>query len=199
MFLAYTGCRFSEAANLKIKDVDFDGGRATFIDTKNNENRSVYFIDPLKSKLKELSKDLQLNDLIFRNSREKRINPQDYSNDLKKRAIKADIKKRVFPHNFRHSYITHLLGAGVPITEVASLVGHKDIQTTFDTYMHLADETLKKASMRHPLVRNNINPVEIIRLAKETINNLRLSDDKRFNYLVTETEGKLYFEISIKE
>ena len=39
-----------------------------------------------------------------------------------------------------------MLEAGVPITEVAMLVGHKDIRTTYSTYMHLADKTLEKAA-----------------------------------------------------
>lgn len=133
MFLAYTGCRYAEAGELTVKHLDISAGRATFINTKTNENRSAYFTEPLKTNLGKLIEGRGLDDYVFRNTVENKIHVSDYSEDLKKRAIKAGVTKRTFPHNFRHSYITHMLEAGVPITEVASLVGHKDIQTTYST------------------------------------------------------------------
>lgn len=190
MFLAYTGCRYSEAANLMIKHLDLSAGKAIFINTKTNENRTAYFTEPLKSRLLNLVKGKSLDDLVFRNCVEKQINVTDYSNDLKKRAIKAGIVKRVFPHNFRHSYITHMLEAGVPITEVASLVGHKDIQTTYNNYMHLADKTLQKAAMRHPMVRKNVDPEEIIKSVKEILEGFHFEKDSRFKYSLVEKDGK---------
>ncbi len=198
MFLAYTGCRFSEATNLRIKRLDLSAGRATFIETKTNENRSVYFTEPLKSNLAKLIENKNIDDLVFRNANEKRINAQDYSCDLKKRALKAGIVKRVFPHNFRHSYITHLIEAGVPITEVASLVGHKDIRTTYSTYMHLADKVLFKAAMRHPSVRRNVPPLEILRNIKELIDNQKLDSDNRFMHEIIQKNGGLSINISVK-
>jgi site-specific recombinase XerD len=195
MFLAYTGCRCSEAINLTIKHLDVSAGKATFINTKTNENRTVYFTEPLKNKLKNLIVGKKLDDLVFRNSLENKINVSDYSFDLKKRAKFAGIIKRVFPHNFRHSYITHLLEVGVPITEVASLVGHKDIQTTYSTYMHLADKTLQKAAMRHPLVRRNVYPQEIINSVDETLKSFHFEMDKRFKYKIHVTDVGIEFSI----
>jgi integrase len=195
MFLAYTGCRYGEAAALQVKRVDLSAGRATFIETKTNENRTVFFAEPLKSKLKELVEGRSPNDYVFRNSKEKQVHVQDYSEDLKKRAVTAGITKRTFPHNFRHSYITHLLEAGVPITEVASLVGHKDIQTTYSTYMHLADKTLQRAAMRHPAVRRNVPPKETMRAIKEMLENLHLDDDPRFKFSMLEEDNKIKIEL----
>lgn len=191
MFLAYTGCRYSEAAELTVRHLDISAGKATFIDTKTNENRTVYFTEPLKSNLKQLVEGRKLTDRVFRNSMEKQIQVTDYSEDLKKRAIKAGITKRVFPHNFRHSYITHMLEAGVPITEVATLVGHKDIQTTYSTYMHLADKTLENASMKHPLVIRNVDPSLILKNVKDVINAFHLQEDIRFKFKITETNNSL--------
>ena len=91
-----------------------------------------------------------------------------------------------------------MLESGVPITEVATLVGHKDIQTTYDTYMHLADKTLQKAAMRHPLVRRNVNPTEIVRTVKETLENLQLEGDSRFVFSLSETSDGLKFSLRVK-
>lgn len=131
MFLALTGCRFGEARDLKIKRLDLSAGRAAFVNTKTNENRSVYFAEPLISNLKKLIENKNPDDHVFRNSQEKAVQATDYSQDLKKRAIKAGVIKRTFPHNFRHSYATHMLEAGVPITDVATLLGHNNLQQLY--------------------------------------------------------------------
>ncbi|KKU88691.1 MAG: Tyrosine recombinase XerD [Candidatus Gottesmanbacteria bacterium GW2011_GWA2_47_9] len=196
-FLAYTGCRYAEAAELEIRHLDLSAGRATFVNTKTDENRSVYIAEPLISNLKKLTEGFKSGDRVFRNTHEHQIQVTDYSQDLKRRALAAGVRKRTFPHNFRHSYITHMLEAGVPITEVASLVGHKDIQTTYDTYMHLADKTLQRAAMRHPMVRKNINPTEIIKSVKETLENLHLETDSRFRYQISEKDDGIRFELLV--
>lgn len=199
MFLAYTGCRFAEASNLKIKRLDISGGRAIFIETKTNENRTVFFTEPLKGNLLKLIQGRSNDDYVFRNAMEKQVNAQDFNDDLKKRAKQAEITKRVFPHNFRHSYITHLLEAGVAITEVASLAGHKDIQTTYGNYMHLADKTLQRAAMMHPAVRKNVSTTEIMREIKEILENLHLQYDSRFNYTFSEEKKGIKFILQAKQ
>ncbi len=198
MFLAYTGCRYSEAADLQIKRLDLSAGRAIFINTKTNENRPAYITEPLKSNLMQLVDGRTPDEFVFRNAVEKHIHVSDYSADLKRRARTAGVTKRTFPHNFRHTYITLMLEAEVPITEVASLVGHKDIQTTYDTYMHLADRTLQKAAMRHPLVRRNVNPAEIVKTVKETLESLHLENDARFTFSLSETSNGLQFSLQTK-
>lgn len=198
MFLALTGCRYSEAAGLTVKHVDISAGKATFVNTKTNENRTVYFTEPLKGNLTKLVEGRKPDDRVFRNSMETCIQVTDFSADLKRRAKTAGVIKRTFPHNFRHSYITHMLEAGVPITEVATLVGHKDIQTTYSTYMHLADKTLEKAAMRHPMVRKNVDPKEILKTIKENFESLHLEGDSRFIYNISEAGKSLKFSISIR-
>lgn len=199
-FLAETGCRFGEAANLKIKNLDLGSGKATFVETKTNENRTVYITGPLISELRPLVEGWGPEDLVFRNAVESKIHPQDYITDLKKRARTAGIVNisKVHPHNFRHTYATMLLEAGVPITEVAKLLGHRDIQTTFDTYMHLADRTLQKAAMRHPLIRRNVPPMETVQAIKETLENFHLENDSRFVYTISEKENGLEFLLQAK-
>ena len=198
MFLAFTGCRISEALDLQIKRLDINAGKATFIETKTNSNRTVYFSEPLTSKLKVLIDGRKPDDLVFRNTKETRVQVTDFNIDLRKRAQAAGIIKRVHPHIFRHSFATQLLMSGVDVTMVASILGHKDIQTTFENYVHLADQTLQKATMRHPLIRKNINPNEIIKTVKEAVENFHLEDDPRFVYEIVEGNNKLSFNIGVK-
>ncbi len=199
-FLSETGCRFSEAADLKVKNLDLNGGKATFINTKTNENRTAFIFGTLINSLKQMAAGLGPDDLIFRNAVENHIHPQDYINDLKKRGKMVGIIniKKVHPHNFRHTFATMLLEQGVPITSVSKLLGHKDIQTTYDTYMHLADRTLQKAAMRLPLIRESVDPVETKKAIKEAIENFQLETDHRFTYTIKETTRCLRFSLQVK-
>ncbi len=198
MFLAYTGCRFDEMASLKVKLLDLSAGKATFVETKNKDIRHAHITEPLISRLKTLTEGKNTEDLVFTSLTGKKLHPQDFINDLKKRALTAGVKKRVHPHLFRHSFATQLLMSGVDLTMVASLLGHKDIQTTYENYVHLADETLKKATYRHPLVRKNIDPKEIIKMMRELITSFKIDTDERFNYRFEEGSNSLSFTVFVK-
>lgn len=190
-FLAVTGSRFEEAASLKIKRLDIDNGRATLVNTKNKDNRFIYFEGPVKDELKFLIKDRSSEELVFTNSRGQNIKAGDYNDDLRLRAKKAGITKYVHAHLLRHCFATNLVVAGVDIAIVATLLGHKDIKTTYEAYVHLADDTLKKSAMRNPLLRKFVQPVEMIRMIKDTLESFHIADDQRFEFQILETEGSL--------
>lgn len=83
-FLAETGCRFGEAADLKIMHLNLSAGKANFIETKTNENRTAFITEPLISQLKRITDGFGPQDYVFRNTVENPMNPQDYNADLKK-------------------------------------------------------------------------------------------------------------------
>ena len=60
---------------------------------------------------------------------------------LKAAAVKAAIKKRVYPHVLRHSYATGLLEAGVDLLTISRLLGHSSFATTM-RYLHCRREHL---------------------------------------------------------
>lgn len=194
-FLALTGCRFEEAASLVIKRLDISNGRAMLVNTKNKHNRFVFFEGEIKEILKELVYGKSPDDLVFTNSRNQHVKAGDYNDDLRLRAKKAGITKYVHAHLLRHSYGTHLVIAGVDISMVASLLGHKDIQTTYDTYVHLADETLQKASLRHPLTRKSVDTKQIINEVEEDIRGMHLDNDNRFKLSIYREENLINIKI----
>ena len=75
----------------------------------------------------------------------------DFGNNLKQRAIKAGITKHVNPHLLRHTYATIYYNYTHDIAMVATILGHKDIQTTYDTYVHLDTEGIQRATNRTPV------------------------------------------------
>lgn len=178
-FHILTGCRFQEAASLLIKRIDIPNGKATLVNTKNKQNRYVYFDGPIKENLIRLTANRKPDDLVFTNSRGTMVKAGEFNEDLKRRAKKAGITKRVHAHLLRHCFGTQMVESGVDISITAKLLGHKDIQTTYDTYVHLADKTLQKAAQKHPLMRQFVEPKEVLKNIEESVNKL-LENDSRF-------------------
>jgi integrase/recombinase XerD len=196
MFIAFTGCRLNEATSLTIDKLDLTLGKALFIETKNKRTREVFISEPLMVRLKRLIELRSKEDLVFLSTTRKKIIPQAFERELKIRAKLVGITKRVYPHLFRHSFATQLLISGVDITVVASILGHVDIQTTFGNYIHLADKTRRQGMFRHPLIRRSIDPMEVIKSIKETLESFHLDDDKRFNYSFQEINGGIQLSIN---
>ena len=64
---------------------------------------------------------------------------------FKRHAGKAGIPAGFTPHSLRHAFVSALLGRGVPITDVAQWVGHKDINVTYAIYGHLVPNAADRA------------------------------------------------------
>lgn len=66
---------------------------------------------------------------------------------VRRRAQKAGISQRVYPHMLRHTFATELLGEQFNIVEVQRLMRHSDIRTTA-IYLEVRDEQLRE-KVRH--------------------------------------------------
>ena len=77
------------------------------------------------------------------------IHPKTLGRNIKIAAQKANLKKRVTSHIFRHSYATHLLQAGIDLRSIQELLGHKSVETTM-IYTHVIAE-LNKPKLISPL------------------------------------------------
>lgn len=52
----------------------------------------------------------------------------------------------VTPHTLRHTYASTLFRKGVKINVVSKLLGHKDVSTTYDIYIHMVPEDLDETT-----------------------------------------------------
>lgn len=57
----------------------------------------------------------------------------------------AGLDVRATPHTLRHSHASHLAAAGVPITHIQKILGHRKLSST-QVYLHVSKEQLLAAS-----------------------------------------------------
>lgn len=148
-----SGLRVSEAAGLRLHDVDIDAGILTTTG-KGNKTRRVPVgssaIEWLKSYLSLRRKKENIEvDNIFVSAAGDPIDRQTIYLLVKEHA-KACGLDNVTPHTLRHSFATHLVQNNADIRSVQQMLGHADISTT-QIYTHITSSHLKKNYDRfHP-------------------------------------------------
>ncbi len=150
-----SGLRVSELVGLNLKDIDFDEDFLRVLG-KGNKERIVPFGSMAKKYLflyiKEGRNQLlrRKTQALFLNYRGERITRVGFYKILKNYALKAGIKKRVYPHILRHSFATLMLQAGCDLRTLQILLGHSSITTT-QVYTHVDIKMLKETYDRaHP-------------------------------------------------
>ena len=121
--LYYGQLRRSELENLDVEDIDFERQKIRINKGKGNQYDEIN-IHP--DALKSISNYLKVRELpnigheyaLFLSSERNRIGRTDIHNTVKKYAYKAGIKKRVYPHLFRISSITHMAEKGLNLEEI---------------------------------------------------------------------------------
>ncbi|MFH1641104.1 MAG: site-specific tyrosine recombinase XerD [Candidatus Omnitrophota bacterium] len=151
-----TGMRVSEAASLKIGNVNLDIGFLRCIG-KGNKERVIPLgkkaVDSLKRYLENSRPALlkkKESDFLFLNRFGKNISRQSLWKIIKRYARAARIKKPIWPHILRHSFATHLLERGADLRSVQEMLGHANISTT-QIYTHINKDRLKSIHRKfHP-------------------------------------------------
>lgn len=139
-FLLYTGCRVSEALNLRWQDITQDG-RVTFVDTKNGDVRTV----PLVSRAKA---SLQYTKGEGWSAPFSRINYDSFHSGWQRAKKLAGLgdDSEVVPHVLRHTCASRLAQSGkVDLYRIRDWLGHHSIRVT-ERYAHLMPENLKEAA-----------------------------------------------------
>jgi integrase len=62
-----------------------------------------------------------------------------------KAAGEAGVPEGFTPHSLRHAFASAMLGKGVPITDVAHWLGHRDVRVTYRIYGHLVPSAAARA------------------------------------------------------
>lgn len=143
-----SGLRVSEAAHLKVSDVNFEDATLR-INGKGNKVRIVpvgktalailrYYI--LNSR-KELLNGKGNTAELFLSVRGKPLNREWIWAIVKEAATLAGIDRDIYPHMLRHSFASHLLANGADLRVIQEMLGHSDLRTT-EIYTHVENERL---------------------------------------------------------
>ena len=134
-----TGLRASELLSITIKDIDINNNMIRVRNTKNGEERVVFFTNETKHLLKKYIRNKNPDDKLF-----------NMSYDALYRKIKRIGKKvgiDLRPHILRHTFATISLKKGMNLITLQKLLGHKDIKTT-QIYTHLILEDMKNEYLK---------------------------------------------------
>ena len=81
--------------------------------------------------------------LVFRNSRGNMVYSRNLQEVLYRIYDKAEIEGATM-HTLRHSYATRCFEAGVDIKAISEQLGHANVKTTYNIYVHLLEDTKAK-------------------------------------------------------
>ncbi|TWW13154.1 site-specific integrase [Dellaglioa algida] len=148
---AKTGVRFAELLGLTRKDFDFEnnmisvnktwdyktGDNAGFLPTKNKSSVRKIVIDrKLSDFLQGWIGDIKGDYPVFVN---KRVFNSTY-NKILENVCKAAGVPVITMHGLRHTHASVLIANGVSVMTVSRRLGHSNVSTTQETYIHLIAE-----------------------------------------------------------
>ena len=155
------GLRVSELINLRRSHLYLDIGFVRVIGKGDKERLIPIGSDAIKHlqlyiqeiRTKQVEKKGN-EDIVFLNRRGSKLSRIMVFYIIKDLAIKAEIKKTISPHTFRHSFATHLVEGGADLRAVQEMLGHESITTT-EIYTHLDRNFLRDTLNRfHPGFKN---------------------------------------------
>ncbi len=139
MTLYAAGLRVSEAAHLRLSDIDSQRMMIRVDQGKGRKDRDVMLSTKLLETLRRYWLENRPDPWLFPG--------QDPSLPLTRGSIEkffararqnAGIRKRISPHSLRHSFATHLLERGVNLRVIQRLLGHRSLRST-EIYTHVAE------------------------------------------------------------
>lgn len=145
MLIYGTGLRISEAAALKIEDIDSTNMRIFVKNGKGDKER--YTVLPMASlkmlrKYYEMYKPKHPEGYLFLNGDGNPMKPERLRVFFRRYRKKAKLDNSFIVHSLRHSFATKLIEEGVPLVQVKELLGHRCIRSTM-TYVHVANNMQK--------------------------------------------------------
>ncbi len=187
--LGTTGARIGELLSLKWIDIHTSPPALIFRDTKSNNDRIVPIGDKIYRMILELPRR---EETVFTSSRGGILDLQQVNLDLKTRSRAIGLKKNVYAHLFRHSYITAMLEEGIDWLDLSVIVGHKDPKTTL-RYKHSLIGHYADLIYNHPLLKKSISWETLVKKIKNQLS--RSVDTSSFSLKIEEKEEKLTIEV----
>ena len=162
LLAATTGMRRGEILGLRWSDVDLEAGaisvrqirtvarsKVITLTPKTERGARTIAVDPQTIAALDSYRVLQIEErlrcgpeyhdaggLVFTQADGSAIHPERFSSWFKRRCQESGLP-RIRLHDVRHSYVTALLAAGVPLKVVSQRIGHSSPVVTMTIYQHV--------------------------------------------------------------
>lgn len=190
LLLGTTGSRIGEALSLKWSDILSTPPHIVYRETKNGEARAIPIGQTVYDLIMSLSRK---SDYVFSTYRAGPLAQQQVNLDFQWRAHTIGVKKPVYNHIFRHSYITTMLEQGVDVSDVAKIVGHKNLNSTM-RYKNSLLGYYSEVIQLHPLLHSHIAISQIAKRLQTYTS--KLIDTDVYKFLIEEDHNKLTLTIN---
>ena len=152
-----TGVRISEAAGLRLTDLQLWDGTLRVLGKRNKVRiipigRVLAKLLPSYLKLRQAhaEKSAQSGDCVFLDDHGQPFTRQRLARLINGYMRRIADSQKSHPHALRHSFATHLIDEGADILSVKELLGHASLSTT-QIYTHISAEHLRRVYKRaHP-------------------------------------------------
>lgn len=162
-FLVGTGARFGEATALTRADFDLDGevpsvrihrawkkgAKGVYLGSPKSRRsiRDISLSPSTVAAIRDLVESRERDELVFAAPQGGRLRHQNFHPRVWHPAIAASgINKQPRVHDLRHTHASWLIHEGVPLPVIQRRLGHESIQTTVDTYGHIAPDAAAAAA-----------------------------------------------------
>jgi len=148
MVIYSAGLRVSEAARLKLADIDNKRMTIHIRCSKNGKSRLVILSPVVLEQLRAYWRYCEFKDYIFPGKGNDHITTSAISTIYKKAKKTAEIKKLGGIHALRHAFATHSLESGTDLFVIKQLLGHASIHSTV---RYLSFIPNKNSNIRSPI------------------------------------------------
>ncbi len=147
------GLRVSELATLDIGDVDLDGGMVRVRLGKGRKDRMAPLgADGVAAVRVLLTRVPVADGPLFLNRYGRRISTRALYDIVRAAGLRQGVGD-LHPHALRHTFATHLLGAGADIRAIQEMLGHASLSTTQRYTQVNADDLRAAYRASHPHAR----------------------------------------------
>ena len=152
------GLRASEAASIKIADIDSSRMVIRVEQGKGGRDRYVMLSPQLLGILRSYWRLARPAHWLFPGrDREHPINPTVLHAACRSACAACGLSKRVTVHTLRHSFATHLLENGTDVRIIQALLGHRSLNTTA-RYTQVATSTIRGTPSPLDRLRLEVTP-----------------------------------------
>ena len=169
ILLMYTGMRIAELLGLKWDDIDFENKRIKILNSvvlakdRNKDavnkyklleqnstktrsgDRIIYINQKALNALQEIKKITGGAKYVMSTASGKIIYPRAVDRMFRNIQTRCGMTSLTGVHALRHTFASLLFKKGVDVKTVSELLGHADVATTYNTYIHLIKEQKHEA------------------------------------------------------